>query len=34
MFELITSFNSAINSFVWGTVMLARLVGTGVFLTF
>ena len=34
MLELITSFNSAINSFVWGPVMLALLVGTGVFLTF
>ena len=34
MFEFITSVNSAINSFVWGPVMLALLVGTGVFLTF
>lgn len=33
MLEMITSINSAINSFVWGPVMLAFLVGTGVFLT-
>ena len=34
MLEFITSVNNAINSFVWGPVMLALLVGTGVFLTF
>ena len=34
MLELITSVNSAVNSFVWGPVMLALLVGTGDFLTF
>ena len=31
--ELITKVNDAINGFVWGPVMLALLVGTGVFLT-
>ena len=31
---MITSINSAINGFVWGPIMLALLVGTGVFLTF
>lgn len=31
--ELITSINSAINGFVWGPIMLALLVGTGVYLT-
>ena len=34
MLEMITNVNSAINSFVWGPIMLALLVGTGVFLTF
>lgn len=34
MLEMVTKVNSAINSFVWGPVMLALLVGTGVFLTF
>ena len=34
MLETITSINSAINNFVWGPIMLALLVGTGVFLTF
>ena len=34
MLQTITSVNSAINSFVWGPVMLALLVGTGVFLSF
>ena len=34
MYEMITSVNSAINNFVWGPIMLALLVGTGVFLTF
>ena len=34
MLETITAINSAINGFVWGPVMLALLVGTGVFLTF
>ena len=32
--EAIKSINSAINSFVWGPVMLALLVGTGVYFTF
>ncbi len=31
--EFITSINSTINSFVWGPVMLALLVGTGVIIT-
>ena len=34
MLEMITKINSAINGFVWGPIMLALLVGTGVFLTF
>ncbi len=34
MLETITQINSAINNFVWGPIMLALLVGTGVFLTF
>lgn len=34
MLETITSINSTINGFVWGPIMLALLVGTGVFLTF
>ena len=34
MIETITSINSTINGFVWGPIMLALLVGTGVFLTF
>ena len=34
MLETITKINSAVNGFVWGPVMLALLVGTGVFLTF
>ena len=33
MMEIITTVNSAINGFVWGPIMLALLVGTGVFLT-
>ena len=33
MLEKITSVNSAINSFVWGPIMLLLLVGTGVYLT-
>lgn len=33
MLEIITTVNSAINGFVWGPIMLALLVGTGVFLT-
>ncbi len=33
MLETITSINSSINSFVWGPIMLALLVGTGVYLT-
>lgn len=34
MVEAITSVNGVINGFVWGPIMLALLVGTGVFLTF
>ncbi len=34
MLETITKVNGAINSFAWGPIMLALLVGTGVFLTF
>ena len=34
MLETITLINSKINSFVWGPIMLALLVGTGIFLTF
>ena len=34
MLETITNLNSKINGFVWGPVMLALLVGTGVYLTF
>ena len=34
MIEMITNVNSAINGFVWGPIMLALLVGTGVYLTF
>ena len=33
MMEIITTVNSAINGFVWGPIMLALLVGTGIFLT-
>ncbi|MBQ5782565.1 MAG: sodium:alanine symporter family protein, partial [Oscillospiraceae bacterium] len=33
MFETISKINSVVNSFVWGPVMLALLVGTGIFLT-
>ena len=33
MLDTITSINGVINSFVWGPIMLALLVGTGVFLT-
>ena len=33
MLEMVTTINSAINSFVWGPIMLALLVGTGVYLT-
>ncbi len=33
MLEMITKVNSAINGFVWGPIMLALLVGTGIFLT-
>lgn len=33
MLDIITQINATINSFVWGPVMLALLVGTGVFLT-
>ncbi|MBQ8647256.1 MAG: sodium:alanine symporter family protein [Oscillospiraceae bacterium] len=34
MLETITNLNSKINGFVWGPVMLALLVGTGVYQTF
>ena len=34
MIDMITKVNSAINGFVWGPIMLALLVGTGVYLTF
>ena len=33
MIDMITKVNSAINGFVWGPIMLALLVGTGVYLT-
>ena len=33
MLEKITAVNSAINGFVWGPIMLALLVGTGIYLT-
>ena len=33
MIEMITNINSVINGFVWGPIMLALLVGTGVYLT-
>ena len=33
MLEMITNVNSAINGFVWGPIMLALLVGTGIYLT-
>ena len=33
MLEMITSVNSAVNSFAWGPVMLVLLVGTGIFLS-
>ena len=34
MLQIITSVNNAINSFVWGPVMLVLLVGTGIYLSF
>lgn len=34
MLETITAINSALNGFVWGPIMLALLVGTGIYLTF
>ena len=34
MLDSITKINGIINGFVWGPVMLALLVGTGIFLTF
>jgi len=34
MLDVISNVNSVINNFVWGPVMLALLVGTGVYLTF
>ena len=34
MLDTITKINSTVNGFVWGPIMLALLVGTGVFLTF
>ena len=33
MLETITKINSTVNSFAWGPIMLALLVGTGIFLT-
>ena len=33
LLEIITTVNSAVNSFAWGPIMLVLLVGTGVFLT-
>ena len=33
MLQTITEINNAVNSFIWGPVMLVLLVGTGVFLT-
>lgn len=33
MLEMITKINDTVNGFVWGPIMLALLVGTGVFLT-
>ena len=33
MLEMVTTINGAVNDFVWGPIMLALLVGTGVFLT-
>ena len=33
MLDVITSVNRTVNDFVWGPIMLALLVGTGVFLT-
>lgn len=33
MLDIVTSVNNTINGFVWGPIMLALLVGTGVFLT-
>ena len=33
MIEMITNINNVINGFVWGPIMLALLVGTGVYLT-
>ena len=33
LIEIVTSVNSAVNSFAWGPVMLLLLVGTGVYLT-
>ena len=34
MLETITKVNGVVNNFVWGPIMLALLVGTGIFLTF
>ena len=34
MLETITKINGVLNNFAWGPVMLALLIGTGVFLTF
>ncbi|MEE0203764.1 MAG: alanine:cation symporter family protein, partial [Oscillospiraceae bacterium] len=31
--ELVMKINSAVNSFVWGPIMLALLVGTGIYIT-
>ena len=34
MLDIITSINSKLNAFAWGPIMLALLVGTGIYLTF
>lgn len=33
MLEIIKNINTALNSFIWGPVMLSLLIGTGIFLT-
>ena len=33
MLQIITDINSIVNNFVWGPIMLALLVGTGIYLT-
>ncbi len=32
--EIVTNINNAVNSFAWGPIMLALLVGTGIYLSF